>query len=141
MRNVDKNDTLVDQVRLNAGLRRLSLAILFGSFCLLFAANSFAQSSNRWLFVFNTSAAMRDRAAGVQGVTQDLLTTAMHGTIRPGDSIGIWTYDAVLKAEEAPLQIWSPKAAPSIAENTLQFLSHHPYEKTAVFDDVMANLL
>src|SRR5438105_8166665 len=121
MKNLDKNDTIVDRVHLNSRIRHSSFVILLELFCLLFAANSFAQSSNRWLFVFNTSAAMRDRAVGVQAVTQDLLTTAMHGTIRPGDTIGIWTYDAAMKADEAPLQTWFPNAAPSIADNTLSF--------------------
>jgi hypothetical protein len=139
--NRDKTDKIVARIGALAAIRHSLFAILLGLFCLLFAANSFAQSSNRWLFVFNTSSAMRDRAVGVQAVTQDLLTTAVHGTIRPGDTIGIWTYDAVLKAEEAPLQMWNPKAAPSIADNTLDFLRHHSYEKTAAFGDVMANLL
>jgi hypothetical protein len=141
MKNLDKNDTIVDRRGVLAAIRHSSFVILLGLFCLLFAANSFAQSSNRWLFVFNTSAAMRDRAVGMQAMTEDLLTNAMHGTIRAGDTIGIWTYDAVLKAEEAPLLTWDPKAAPSIADNTLDFLRHHPYEKTAAFSDVMANIL
>ena len=30
---------------------------------------------------------MRDRAVGMQAVTQDLLTNAMHGTIRTGETV------------------------------------------------------
>jgi len=141
MKNLDKNDKIMDRMGALAAIRHSSFVIILGLFCLLFAANSFAQSSNRWLFVFNTSAAMRDRAVSMQAVTQDLLTNAMHGTIRAGDTIGIWTYNAVLKADEAPLLTWDPKAAPSIADNTLDFLRHHSYEKTAAFSDVMANIL
>lgn len=141
MKILDKNDKIMDRARSGGAIRHLWIVICLGLFCLLNAANCFAQSSNRWLFVFNTSAAMRDRAPGVQAVTQDLLTTAMHGTIRAGDTIGIWTYDAALKADEAPLQLWSPKAAPNIADNTLDFLRHHSYDKTAAFGDVMANML
>src|SRR6185312_11228191 len=121
---------------------RDSVFVLFlGIVCLLFPAKASAQSDNRWLFVFNTSAAMRDRTNGMQAVTQDLLNTGMHGMIRPGDSIGIWTYSSELHADEAPLQKWSPKMAPGISYNTLLFLQQHPYERTAAFDDVLANML
>src|SRR5262245_21705193 len=114
MKNVDN---LSEKVALGAkgrAIRHLAWAVLFGLFCLLLPVKSFAQSSNRWLIVFNTSAPMRDRSNGVEMVTADLLSTAMHGTIRPGDTIGIWTYDAALHADEAPLQTWYPNTAPAI---------------------------
>lgn len=121
---------------------RLSVFVAFlGILCLWSPAKASAQSSNRWLFVFNTSASMRDRTNGVLAVTQDLLTTAMHGTIRPGDTIGIWTYSSELHADEAPLQTWSPNTAPAIAYNTLRFVAQHPYQNTAAFSDVLANML
>lgn len=126
---------------LRLAIRRAAFVIFLDILWLLIPANAVAQSSNRWLFVFNTSAAMRERAPGVQAVTQDLLSTGMHGTMRAGDTIGIWTYDSVLKADEAPLQTWFPNAAPSIADNTLDFLRHHSYEKSAAFGDVLANML
>jgi hypothetical protein len=141
MKNVDKNDKIVDRRGAFAAIRHLSFAIILGLFCLLLAANSFAQSANRWLFIFNTSASMRNRTNGMQAETQDLLTTAMHGNLRPGDTIGIWTYNSELHADEAPLQTWSPKTAPAIAYNTVLFLQQHAYGKSASFDDVLANLL
>jgi len=117
----------------------LALFFLLGILCLLPAKLS-AQSSNRWLFIFNTSAEMRDRAKGLQDVTQDLLTTGMHGNMRPGDTIGIWTYDNELRASEAPLMTWSPDVSDSIAQHTLYFLSRHRYAKTAAFGDVLTNM-
>src|SRR4051812_30724172 len=94
-----------------------SLFVIFlGILCLFLPAKVFAQSSNRWLFVFNTSASMKDRVQGIQAVTHDLLTTAMHGNIRSGDTIGIWTFNNNLHADEAPLQTWHPDTAPSIAQ-------------------------
>lgn len=119
---------------------RYSLFVIFLA-ALLVPVMAFSQSSNRWLFIFNTSAAMRDRADGVLAVTQDLLTSGMHGNLRAGDTIGIWTYNNELRADEAPLQTWSPEAAPGIAANTLQFLSRHKYEKPAAFGDVLVNML
>ena len=141
MKNWDNKDRMMDGFRVCRAIRRSSSVILLGLFCLLFAATASAQSSNRWLFIFNTSASMRDRSNGVQAVTQDLLSTAMHGNVRPGDTIGIWTYNATLRADEAPLQIWYPNTAPAIAYNTVEFMRRHSYEKTAAFGDVLTNIL
>jgi len=141
MKNLDNNDRKMDCVQRRGAIRHSSFVIFLGLFCLFFAVTGFAQSSNRWLFVFNTSAAMRDRTNGVQAVTTELLATGMHGTIRPGDTIGIWTYSAQLHADEAPLQKWYPNTAATIAYNTVQFLQQHPFEKSAAFDDVLANML
>ena len=79
----------------------------------------------------------------MEAVTEDLLTTAVHGNIRAGDSIGIWTYDKELRSEEMGLQNWNPKQATSTAQNIMQFLQKHPYKSSSsgAFDDVMTNIL
>lgn len=141
MKNVDSKSRIMDSGSSAGAIGHLSFVIIFCLLFLLSAATSLAQSSNRWLFVFNTSASMRDRTNGMQAVTQDLLTTGMHGTIRAGDTIGIWTYNSELHADEAPLQTWTPNTAPAIAYNTVLFLQQHRYEKSAAFDDVRANML
>jgi hypothetical protein len=138
---VDKNGKIMERPGARASARHWAFVVLCGFFCLLSAATSSAQSSTRWLLVYNTSASMRDRTQAVQAVTQDLLATAMHGTIRPGDTIGIWTYNTELHADEAPLQTWSPNAAPGITYNTLLFLRQHRYEKSAAFGEVLTNML
>jgi len=142
MKNVEgRNERSLAKYAWFCPIRHLVFVLFLGIICLFFAAKVSAQSANRWLFVFNTSAAMRDRTNGVEAVTQDLLTTAMHGTLRPGDTIGIWTYSSELHADEAPLQTWSPNTAPAIAYNTVLFLRQHPFEKSAAFGNVLANML
>jgi hypothetical protein len=142
MKNVEcRNNSANRANTLRRAIRHSLFVILLGIVCLLLPAKGFSQSSNRWLFVFNTSASMRNRAQGIVAVTQDLLTTAMHGNIRSGDAIGIWTYDKALRADEAPLQTWHPDTARSIAEHTIGFLSHHRYENPAAFGDVLTNML
>lgn len=138
---VDSNAKISRSTRVFRALRHSSFVIFLGMVCLLLPARASAQSSNRWLLIFNTSALMRDRTQAVEGITQDLLATGMHGTIRPGDTIGIWTFNTELHADEAPLQTWYPNTAPAIAQNTLAFVHQHRYEKSAVFDDVLVNML
>ena len=119
-----------------------SFVILLSLFFLLSPTTSFAQSSNRWLLIFNTSSAMRDRVDGMKTLTQDLLMTAMHGNLRRGDAVGIWTYDSELRSDEAPLITWNPVSASDITEHARGFLSRHPYAKTATaFGDVLTNTL
>ncbi|HWD94658.1 MAG TPA: hypothetical protein VG938_20180 [Verrucomicrobiae bacterium] len=122
-------------------VRHSPFVILLALLFLFLPAKSFSQSSNRWLLIFNTSSAMRDRLDGVKNLTQDLMTTAMHGNLRRGDTIGIWTYDHQLRADEAPLLTWDSDAAQPFAEHAVEFLSHHHYEKNAVFGDVLTNML
>src|SRR6185437_5638644 len=136
-----KIKTIAHRAALQFGNGQWAIGIALGILWLFLSAKASAQSSNRWLFVFNTSADMRDRAKAIEGVTQDLLTTGMHGNMRAGDTIGLWTYDRQLRADEAPLLTWSPAAAEGIARHTVDFLSRHRYEKSAAFGDVLENML
>lgn len=122
-------------------VRHFVFAVFLGVMCLLAATQVSAQSSNRWLFVFNTSAAMRDRVNGMVTLAGDLLKTGMHGNLRNGDTIGIWTYDKVLRASEVPLLTWDSKAAEPFAQHASVFLTRHRYENTAQFGDVLTNML
>ena len=136
-----RNKTSNSRTRFARAIRYSSFVTIVGIFLLLLPAKAFSQSSNRWLFVFNTSSAMRDRVNGMEGVMQDLLTTAIHGNLRSGDTIGIWTYDSELRADEAPLLTWNPASARPIVQHMQAFLSQHHYQKTAAFENVLTNML
>ena len=142
MQNVEcRNEIARDRGGRSRTIRHSSFVILLIIFCALFSANGFGQSANRWLFVFDTSHSMRDRAKGVEDVTLDLLATGMHGNIHPGDTIGIWTFNDKLHAGEVPLQTWSQDAAPTIARNILVFMRKQSYENSANLDAVVPGVL
>lgn len=105
-----------------------------------FPARSFAQSSNRWLLIFETTASMRHRTNGVLAETQDLLKSGMHGLIHTGDTIGLWTFNEQLYTGTAPLQMWSPQEFPKIFRHTMQFLTAQQYEKSARMQDMLTNM-
>src|SRR5215469_15633102 len=83
------------------------LFILVAAVCTLLPTRTFGQSSNRWLLVYETTSSMRHRTNGVLAETEDLLNSGMHGLIRAGDTLGIWTFNDSLHTGEAPLQMWS----------------------------------
>jgi hypothetical protein len=127
--------------------RNFSLAVRHSSFVIIlllvglqFPVISFAESANRWLLIFDTSSSMRSRAKGVQDSMQDLLSTGMHGQIRPGDTIGIWTFSDKLHAGEVPLQVWSQQEAQTIYRHTLQYLANLRYTKSARLPEVLTNV-
>ena len=117
------------------------LFIVLAATCVLFPLKTFGQSSNRWLLIFEITSSMRHRTNGVLNETQDLLRTGMHGQMHRGDTIGIWTFNDKLHAGEAPLQVWSPDAAPTITRRTLQFLSQQQYARSARMEEMLTNML
>lgn len=97
-------------------------------------------SPQRWLLIVETSRPMQRRADAVLGAVQELLNSNMAGQAQPGDTLGVWTFNAELYAGRSPLRTWSPEAQQDIASRTLTFLKAQKYEKQANFDKVLPAL-
>ena len=82
---------------------------------------------NRYLLIFDTSAAMKKREPAVELAIDNLFATSMRGELRDGDSIGVWTFDKDLLTGQFPLIRWDPGSAASIAEGLKAFLRKHRY--------------
>src|SRR5437870_2941319 len=94
--------------------------------------------SNRYLLVVETSRAMQRRSDGVLKAVQDLLASGMHGQLRRGDTLGLWTYNEDLFAGQFPLQQWTPETHRNVAIKVLSFLKGQTYEKRANLDKAVA---
>jgi hypothetical protein len=90
----------------------------------------------RYLFIVDTSAAMRQRSSVAQRAVSNLLLSSMHAQFQRGDTVGVWTYNEQLYAGHLPLQRWSPQNEQVVATNILMFLKRQPYEKKPHFDRV-----
>src|SRR5436309_8392575 len=101
------------------------------------SAKASVSSSNRYLFIVDTSRAMKSRADGVVKTVQDLLTSGLGGQLRRGDSLGLWIFNDELYAGRFPLQEWSPAAHRAIGIRVLNFLKDQKYEKRARLDQVL----
>src|SRR5450756_374030 len=87
----------------------------------------------RWLFVFDTSSAMKKRLPAIESQIQTLLTKDFAGSLREGDSIGVWTFDEKLAMGKYPLITWDPKRAQLTASNLMTFIHRQSYSGTTSF--------
>ena len=111
--------------------------------CALLAQTGAAKAplpANRCLLVVETSRSMQRRSDGVVQAVQDLLKSGLAGQLRPGDTLGIWTYNESLYAGRFPLQTWSPEAQKGITLRTVGFLKEQKYEKLPILENVLPAL-
>lgn len=110
--------------------------LLFFDFRLLAQPPTANRSPGRYLFIVDTSAAMRTQASAVRETVDNLLHSGMHAQLQRGDSIGVWTYHEQLHAGDLPVQQWSPEHEHAVASNIVAFLKSQKYEKKSRFDTV-----
>jgi len=122
------------------GALLLALAWLtFATFVSSASAQIPPQKENRFLFIINTSSAMRHSTNGVFEAVQGLLQTEMQGQMRDGDTFGIWSYDEQLHTD-FPMQVWSGKTKDEILGRATAYLNSRHYQKRAHLDKVMPAL-
>lgn len=122
----------------------LKIAVALTGAVIFFTASAFAQSalsSNRWLFVVETSRAMKKQLPAAQECVQGLLLSAMNGQMRAGDTFGVWTYDSELHAGDFPMQLWTPDVRLGLAQFTANFIKQQKCKGKAHLDKVMPDLL
>jgi hypothetical protein len=94
------------------------------------------QTENRFLFILNTSSAMRRMTNGIQQAVLGLLQSGMQGQMRDGDTFGIWNYDDQLHTD-FPRTVWSKKDQGAIVENVSNWLAMPRYQKRPHLEKVL----
>ncbi len=124
-------------------LRRFALLLLAGcAFAFVNAASAQTNSvpSNRWLFVVDTSRGMQRRADAARQIAASLVDSGMHGQMRSGDSIGLWTFNDTLHSGQFPLQEWKPGDSRAIAQRVFDFLKSQKNEKDSRLEKIMPEM-
>ncbi|MDB6124550.1 MAG: hypothetical protein JWQ71_3543 [Pedosphaera sp.] len=98
------------------------------------------KSSNRFLFVIDTSANMKRHAVAIQEAVEKILTARAGGQFFRGDTIGIWTFDSDPHIGEFPLQIWSPEYEQAVASRSVEFLKKQRYHKQSRLDQILPSI-
>jgi len=94
------------------------------------------QNENRFLFIINTSAAMRPMTNGIRDAVAGLLQSHMQGQMRDGDTFGIWTYDDQLHAD-LPMQTWSGQKQEAMLKGVAGWLEQRRYQKKPHLEKVL----
>ena len=83
-----------------------------------------AEIEERWLLVFDTSAAMKKRLPAVESAVKAFMRTSAGGQMHADASLGVWTFCRELHAGQFPLTIWAPGQAVVTTSNLVNFLRH-----------------
>jgi hypothetical protein len=102
--------------------------------------NATVNIPDRYLFIVDTSAAMRRRAPAVQKAVENLLRSSMAAQFYRGDTVGVWTFNERLYAGRLPLQSWTPEKSDLITSNVVRFLKAQDYTGASRFESVVPTL-
>jgi len=94
---------------------------------------------NRFLFVIDTSSAMKSRSDGVEQAVLGLLDSGMKGELRKGDTIGLWTYSDRLNTD-FPMQVWSEQKKDGIVKQVRDYLRGLRYEKRSHLEKALPTI-
>src|SRR5215469_2356670 len=95
---------------------------------------------NRFLFVFDTSSAMKKRLPAEEHAIGGLFDILLNGHLLPGDSIGIWTFNRDLHTGLVPLQRWSSDQLTTFPPELIGFIHKQRYTKDTRFDELIPAL-
>ncbi len=99
-----------------------------------------APLENRFLFIIETSSNMSRSADAVQGAVASILGSEMQGQLRPGDTVGFWTYSDKLSTD-FPMQIWSESQKKNLLDAVSAHLHAVRYAKKGHLDQVWPSVL
>jgi hypothetical protein len=84
-------------------------------------------SSNRFLFIVDTSSSMKNHKHDEQKVMAQILLSSANGQLRPGDTLGQWTYNKDVYAE-FPLKTWGTGPVEEMVWTFTNFINNQRYE-------------
>jgi hypothetical protein len=96
-------------------------------------------SANRFLFIVETSTAIKPVAPHVLQVVGDLINSGANGQMHDGDTVGLWTFNQQVYST-LPVQIWAQSIRSQVANRIAAFMRQQPLEKSAQFDKVLPGM-
>ena len=98
-------------------------------------------SGNRFLFIVDTSSAMRQFKHEGRQLVFDLIFSGCHDQMHDGDTFGIWTFNREVFAGVFPMQVWQSAKGLDLANSAAFFLKEQNYQKSARLSQVFTQVL
>lgn len=95
---------------------------------------------NRFLFIVDTSANMQQHSLEVRQLLVDLFASSANGQIHPGDTLGLWTFNADVYTGGLPVLRWIPGEEWQVAARMADFLQHRHYGKKSHLDAALTDM-
>ena len=92
---------------------------------------------SRYLFIFDTSSAMKRRLPAEEKALHELFALSLSGEFRPGDGIGVWIFNKELRTGVFPLQYYRPQDVMTMPGEMAALLKEEHYSKTTRFDELI----
>ncbi len=92
---------------------------------------------SRYLFIFDTSSAMKRRLPAEEKALHELFALSLSGEFRPGDGIGVWIFNKELRTGVFPLQYYRPQDAITLPGEMAALLKQEHYSKSTRFDELI----
>jgi hypothetical protein len=99
-----------------------------------------ATEANRVLLILETSKNMQRQGDAALAAINELFGSGMHGQMRSGDTVGLWTYNDELYVGHLPVQDWTPKNAKDVQERTLKFITQQKLENKGDLKKVLPRM-
>lgn len=111
-------------------------AVILGS-----AMFSCAAPAGRYLLIVETAKPMKRELPAVQQCVGELLASGMSGQLKPGDTLGLWTYNDELHAGDFPMQVWEASAAAEVSKRVDDFLGRQRCQNEARISHALTAML
>lgn len=130
------NPTLLNKIL----LRLTALVLAFTALPLVAQTNVVRRVPDRYLFILDTSSAMKRRTEGLVQAVESLMRSNIGEQLNAGDTIGIWTFDEQLATGKFPLLVWDNDHIAENVSKVATFVKDLKYQKKSNFEAVMPAL-
>jgi hypothetical protein len=103
------------------------------------AADATRPAPRRFLLIVETSSASTKCSTAVESAVRQLVGGAFDGKMKPGDTLGVWTYQDTLDVG-FPMHFWKPSAAWPLSEAIVEHLRKRRWDQPPIWENVLTPL-
>ena len=104
-------------------------------------ASSKSARTYDYLFVVDTSFSMLREKEGLADTVFNLIRTGIADKVRPGDQLGVWTFNERVYSSRFLPENWTPERGEIIADRVARYLRSQRFEGQTRLDKAMAEIL